>query len=282
MRQNRHPVYTGLCCIPALLLATGTLLEGTVIGIMLAVCLLLASIISLLPTAQVNETRITLGVLFPALFAAFATLIAYSFFPWLTENRGWLVPLSILSLGLAEMFSKDISSSETHETLRDSIHSSLSLFLTFLLFAFCRELLTYGTLMAYPGGKGGISLPWLSDSVRPFFGSVAGGLLLLALFTVAWRCIEDRRVIAAARKQAIRDTEEDDDFSDVDMPELPEVPPEETVVSPVEHVEQVDPEDNGETSSLPEEETVAEMPSEQDVSSDVPSSPDAETEVEAP
>ena len=251
----RHPVFTGLCCIPALLLATGTLLEGTVVGILLAVCSLLASIISLLPSAQVNETRITLGVLFPALFAAFGTLIASAFFPWLTEGRAWLVPLSILSLGLAETFSKEISPAETHENLRDSIISALTLLLTFLLFSFCREVLTYGTLMAYPGGKGGIALPLISGSTRPLFASVAGALLLLALFAAIWRLLEDRRMAAAARRASLA---EETEAEPEPVPESADDEPA-VLIDPVEHVERIETAAD-EPSPLPAEETADDAP----------------------
>ena len=275
MKPNRHPVFTGFCCLPALLLATGTLLEGTVIGIMLAVASLLASIISLLPSAQTSETRITLSVLFPALFAAFGTMIASTFFPWLTDDRGWLVPLSILSVGLAELFAADTTSTEAHETLRGSIYSSLSLLLTFLAFSLCREVLTYGTLMAYPGGKKGVLLPLLSGSVRPFFGSVAGALLLLALFAVLWRLIDDRRLIAAERKKAARAAEDEDEYADFERPEAPteeEKPP----VAPLGQIERVETVVSDETEPLPDEEIIPDE-------TDSPEAPtDAETEVPEP
>lgn len=261
----RHPVFTGLCCIPALLLATGTLLEGTVVGVLLAVCSLLASILSLLPPMQVKQVKIALGIWFPALLAALGTLIVSVLFPWLAEGRAWLVPLSILSLGLVETFSQEISPTETHENLRDSIISALTLLLTFLLFSLCREVLTYGTLMAYPGGKGGIALPLVSESTRPFFASVAGALLLLALFAAIWRLLEERRMVVAARRAASADDAENEPET---VPESADDEPAETLLAG--------------TSSDEPDDALAATPADTPDDVEAPSSPEPETEVTEP
>lgn len=188
----RHPVFVGFCCLPALLLATCSLIEGVAVGTLLAVILLLLAIpASLLPHGK-PAWHIAAAVLLPTIFAALAAFAVSTFVPWLSEGRAWLVPLSVMSLGAAGML-LDEEPIPFSDALAAATRAAARLFLTFILFSLCREVLTFGTVFAFPDGKGGFAIPLLSNAQRPFFASVAGALLLLALFAAVWNLIPQKK-----------------------------------------------------------------------------------------